>query len=171
MYPVIRHEKRHPDGSMRRYGRGYLLEPIGEVTRMYVPAGSRLVHVNGIWIPETNAISLFCPTWLFVPHFVEDAEDPRFYIDMARDVTIGDEVVSFIDLYVDIGISKIHGVTDKDDELLVRLSDGEAAQVRERRDEMLQHIALGDPLFDASSPLWHVPDEARALPPLAAETV
>src|SRR5690348_1192072 len=169
MYPVIRHEKRHPDGSLRRVGLGYLLEPIGEVTRIYVPAGSRLVHTNGVWIPDTNAVSLFCPTWLFVPHYIEDAGDPRFYIDMARDVTVTDEVLSFIDLYVDIGVSRIHGVTDKDDELLVRLSEGEAAQVRERRDELLAQIAMGDPLFDPATALWQIPDEARALPPLAAE--
>ena len=169
MYPVIRHEKRHPDGSLRRYGRGYVLPSIGEVTRVYVPAGSRQVHVNGIWIPDANAISLFCPTWLFVPHLYEDAEEPRFYIDMARDVTVTDETVSFVDLYVDIGISKIHGVTDKDDELLSRLSEGEAAQVRERRAELLAQIEVGDPLFDRASPLWEVPEEARALPPLAAE--
>ena len=169
MYPVIRHEKRHPDGSLRRAGRGYVLPSIGEVTRVYVPAGSRLVHVDGIWIPDANAISLFCPTWLFVPHLYEDPEDARFYIDLAREVTVSDDLVSFTDLYVDIGISSVHGVTHKDDELLVRLEPGEAAQVRERRTELLAQIAMGDPLFERASPLWEVPDEARALPPLAAE--
>ena len=169
MYPVIRHEKRHPDGSMRRYGRGYLLAPIGEVTRVYVPAGSRLVHVNGIWTPDTNSVSLFCPTWLFVPHLVENGDERSFYIDMARDVTVGDDVVSFTDLYVDIGIAKDDVVTHKDDELLARLDAGEAAQVRERRAEMLAQIEMGDPLFDRTSPLWEIPDEARALPPLAPE--
>ena len=169
MYGVIRHEKRHPDGSMRRYGRGYLLEPIGEVTRVYVPAGSRLVHANGIWIPDTNAVSLFCPTWLFVPHLVEKDDDRSFYIDLARDVTVSNDVVSFVDLYVDIGISKDRGVTHKDDELLTRLGDGEAAEVRQRRDDILAQIAIGDPLFDPAAALWRVPDEARALPPLAAE--
>ena len=169
MYPVIRHEKRHPDGSLRRAGRGYVLPSIGEVTRVYVPAGSRLVHVDGIWVPDANAISLFCPTWLFVPHFYEDPDDPRFYIDLAREVSVSSEGVSFIDLYVDIGVSALHGVTYKDDELLVRLDPGEAAQVRERRSELLAQIAMGDPLFDRTSQLWTVPDEARALPPLGAE--
>ena len=169
MYPVIRHEKRHPDGSLRRVGRGYVLPSIGEVTRVYNPAGSRFVHVDGIWVTELNALSLFCPTWLFVPHFIEDPDDARFYIDLAREVTVADEVASFVDLYVDIGISSVHGVTHKDDELLVRLEPGEAAQVRERRAELLAQIALGDPLFDRASPLWQVPDEARVLPPLAAE--
>lgn len=168
MYPVIRHEKRHPDGSLRRYGRGYVLEPIGEVTRVYVPAGSRLVHVNGVWTPDNNSISLFCPTWLFVPHLVENAEERGFYIDIARDVTVTNDVVSFTDLYVDIVIWN-ERVTHKDDELLVRLDPGEAAQVRERRAELLAQIAMGDPLFDRASPLWQLPDEARALPPLAAE--
>ena len=61
MYPLIRIDKRIPDGSIWQSRRAYLLPSIGGWTRTYGPQGTRWSNRLGGWTTKFEGISLFHP--------------------------------------------------------------------------------------------------------------
>lgn len=56
-------------------------------------------------------------------------------------------------------------VSEKDEEQLHRLDDREQLAVLRARDDVRTRIAARDPLFDAASEYYAVPEEVAALEP------
>ena len=54
---------------------------------------------------------------------------------------------------------------EKDEELLGRLSESEAASVRPTRDDLRTRIAREEVPFSTDASFWDVPEDAGALPP------
>jgi hypothetical protein len=167
MYPVIRLEKLHPDGSPRRIGRGYLLDEVEGITRVYTPVGTRFWHVNGVWTTETAWISAFRGGWQFVVHRSFPPGHDGFYVDVAREVRIADGVAAFIDLYVDV-LAHRGRIWEKDHEKLSALSAEEAATTLAIATDVRGKLARGEHVFHAGHRVWDRPVGAAALPPLHA---
>jgi hypothetical protein len=53
----------------------------------------------------------------------------------------------------------------KDEELLAKIDAAEAKGVLATRDRLLRAMRAGEPPFHIHHTRWHVPDDARVLPP------
>lgn len=168
MYPVVRVIKRIPDGSVWQRYQAYRLPEINGVARVYLPGGTRWWNPLGGWVTPigTHGISLFHPAHPFVIscHGPDDAK--RFYIDIVRASAITDEVIEYLDLYLDVMIDAARAVTEKDEEHLDRLAVAERVFVRRARDDVLTRISSADPLFDPRSEYFALPAGAAALGPV-----
>jgi len=170
MYPLIRVDKRIPDGSIWQTRWGYLLPPVAGWMRVYQPSGTRWSNPLGGWTAKTNGMSIFHPERSFTIACHGPNDDKRFYIDVAHGVRIRGEVLEFIDLFLDVMIDGVGGVTEKDEHQLIFLPPHERAFARAARDEVRRLIEASDPLFDPRGLFYAVPLDALSLPPAALTT-
>jgi hypothetical protein len=165
MYPLIRIDKRIPDGSIWQSRRGYLLPSIDGWTRTYGPQGTRWSNPLGGWTTKFEGISLFHPDRPFTIACSGPAGDRRFYIDIAHRVRVEPKLIEFFDLFLDVMIDASGAVTEKDEYQLIFLSEEMRAFTRGARDEVRRLIAAGDPLFDPQGVYFTRPDDTATLPP------
>ncbi len=164
MRPFIRVDKLHPNGSPRASWQGYRIADTDGAVRVWTPARTPRIHVNGRWTPDAPFVMTWVPGEPFVVACFEDADGIALYIDIVREVIITPVRIAYVDLYVDV-ILKNGVVVSKDEELLTRLDAGEAHGVLRTRDHLLRAVRAGDGPFQMNHPRWQVPDEDRALPP------
>lgn len=169
MYPVVRVQKRIPDGSVWQRYRAYRLPDVRGFARVYLPGGTSWWNPLGGWVTAAlnTGISLFHPDRPFVISCHGPAGAKRFYIDIVRASTIAAELIEYLDLYLDVMIDPAGSVSEKDEEHLHRLESAEQVTVRRGRDEVRALIAARDPLFDHASEYYALPPGAEALAPLA----
>jgi hypothetical protein len=165
MYPLIRIDKRIPDGSIWQTRWGYLLPSVAGWVRVYQPTGTRWSNPLGGWTAKTPGMSLFHPDRPFAIACHGPDDDKRFYIDMAHKVRVEPELLEFVDLFLDVMIDPQGAVTEKDEHQLVFLPSEERRFARAARDEVRRLIAQGDALFDARGPYYQLPEDAATLPP------
>jgi hypothetical protein len=168
MYPLIRIDKRIPDGSIWQARRAYLLPPIDDWTRVYGPAGTRWSNPLGGWTTEYEGVSIFHPKRPFTISCSGPVADKRFYVDVADGIRVAPDLVEFVDLFLDVMIDAAGVVTEKDEYQLAVLPAGTQAFARSARDQIRRLIDRRDVLFDPRSAYYAVPDDARPLPPSAA---
>jgi hypothetical protein len=168
VHPIVRVSKRIPDGSVWQRYRAYRLPDVQGFARVYLPAGTRWWNPLGGWVtpPGSRGVNVFHPSHPFAIscHGPEGAK--RFYIDIVRASTIAEDVIEYLDLYLDVMIDAAGSVTEKDEEHLHRLDVSEQSSVRRARDDVRARIAAKDPLFDAQSEYFALPPGAAALEPL-----
>lgn len=169
MYPLIRVDKRVPDGSIWQARRAYLLPPVNGWTRVLGPAGTRWSNPLGGWTTEHAGISLFHVDHAFTISCHGPDEAKRFYIDVAHRVRVAEALVEFVDLFLDVLIDPARSVSEKDEHQLVYLPPALRDFARRARDDVRTLIAADDPLFDPSSPYFAVPADALDLEPLREE--
>jgi hypothetical protein len=170
VYPLIRVDKRIPDGSIWQTRWGYLIPPVNGWTRVYQPIGTRWSNPLGGWTAKWDGIALFNPERAFtIAHYGSVAEK-RFYVDVAHQVSIGGELIEFMDLFLDVMIDPTGHVTEKDEYQLMFLPSNERRFAREARDEIRRLIAAHDPLFDPGGPYFDLPDDVRDLAPSTRTT-
>jgi len=169
MYPIVRVIKRIPDGSVWQRYRAYRLPDVRGAARVYLPRGTGSWNPLGGWVTDSRGINLFHSELPFTIscHGPEDAK--RFYIDVVRNSTIGDEVIEYLDLYLDVMIDAAGSVSEKDEHQLAALGPSERSGVLRARDDVRARIARGDPLFDATSEYFLLPSDALGLAGLAAD--
>ncbi|MDQ2952987.1 MAG: DUF402 domain-containing protein [Chloroflexota bacterium] len=165
MLPLIRIDKRIPDGSIWQARRGYRLPERDGWTPVYGPSGTQWSNRLGGWTQQTDGVSLFHRERPFTISCHGPDGDKRFYVDVARPARVDPWVIDFVDLFLDVMIDVARNVSEKDEHQLVALSPHEAAFARRGRDLVRRLIAEHDPLFDARSPFYVVPEDARGLPP------
>ena len=170
MYPLIRIDKRIPDGSIWQTRWGYVLPELEGWTRVYQPTGTRWSNPLGGWTAKSDGVSIFKPDRPFAIACHGPADEKRFYIDIAHRVRVEGDVLEFMDLFLDVMIDPAGVVTEKDEHQLIFLTPAERTLAREARDEVRRLIAAGDPLFDPRGPFYAVPDEATALAPSVLTT-
>lgn len=163
-HPAVRIDKLHPDGSPRASWYGYRLPDRDGAARVFRPARTRTIHVLGIWTPTEPGVSAFHPDWGFAVHRHQKDGTAHLYIDIVRAIHVRPASIEYIDLYLDVMVGP-DGVREKDEELLIRLKDDEAASVRRTRDEIRRLIDAGFPALRPDDPFWDVPAEAQRLPP------
>jgi hypothetical protein len=110
-------------------------------------------------------MSIFHPDRPFVIACHGPDNDKRFYIDIAHQVRVEEELIEFTDLFLDVMIDRAGAVSEKDEHQLIFLPPDERRFVRAARDDVRRSIAAGDPLFDPSSAYYAVPDQALGLAP------
>lgn len=170
MYPLIRVDKRIPDGSIWQARAAYVLPGHDGWTRVFAPAGTRWSNRLGGWTTEHVGISLFHPDRPFTISCHGPGEAKSFYIDIAHRVRIEPELIEFVDLFLDVLIYPPRDVREKDEHQLAALPPALRAFARNARDEVRALIDAGDPLFDPASAFYVVPEDAGVLPP-ARETL
>jgi hypothetical protein len=170
MYPLIRIDKRIPDGSIWQTRWGYLLSPIAGWTRVYQPAGTRWSNPRGGWTAKANGIALFHPDRPFTIACHGPDDEKRFYIDVAHRVRVEGDALEFVDLFLDVMIDPAGAVTEKDEHQLIFLPPQERRFARAARDEVRDLIAATDPLFDPRGPYYALPEGTAALPPSTMTT-
>lgn len=162
MYPLIRVEKRHPDGSPRAAWHGYRLPDHDGVIRVWTPPRTTRVHVNGRWTPDAPLVTAWSPGERSVAHRYDDPEGPTVYVDIVRTVEVTPHLFAYVDLYVDV-IFQFERAWTKDEELLVRLAEDEALGVTVVLEALLAAAHERRWPFDPGSPRYAVPAGARAL--------
>jgi hypothetical protein len=170
MYPLIRIDKRIPDGSIWQTRWGYLLPPVAGWTRVYQPTGTKWSNPLGGWTAKTPGISIFNPDRSFTIACHGPDEEKRFYIDVAHRIRVAGDVLEFVDLFLDVMIDPTGAVSEKDEHQLIFLAPDERRFARAARDEVRQLIAADDPLFDPGGAYYAVPEAAKALPPSTLTT-
>lgn len=170
MYPLIRIDKRIPDGSIWQTRWGYLLPPVAGWTRSYEPAGTRWSNPFGGWTTKGNGMSLFHPDHPFTIAHYGPTDPKRYYVDVAHHVRVGRDLIEFVDLLLDVMIDPSGNVTEKDEYQLLLLPPDARRFARAARDEVRRLIAAGDPLFDPHGPHYALPEGAATLPPSAMTT-
>jgi hypothetical protein len=170
MYPLIRIDKRVPDGSIWQIRWGYVLPSLDGWTRVYQPTGTRWSNRLGGWTAKTAGVSLFNPDRPFAIACHGPDDEKQFYIDIAHRVRIEGEFLEFMDLFLDVMIDPSGEVTEKDEHQLIFLTPEERRFAREARDEVRRLIAGRDVLFDPRGPYYAVPEAAQALPPSVLTT-
>lgn len=170
MYPLIRVDKRIPDGSIWQTRWGYLLPPVAGWTPVYEPAGTRWSNPFGGWISKGSGMSLFNPDRPFTIAHYGPTDPKRYYIDVAHRVRVGRELIEFVDLFLDVMIDPWGAVSEKDEHQLVFLGSDERRFARAARDEVRRLIAAGDPLFDPRGPYYELPNGAETLAPSTLTT-
>jgi hypothetical protein len=164
MYPLIRIDKRIPDGSIWQARRAYRLDPVAGWTRTFGPAGTRWSNPLGGWTTQFEGMSLFHPDRPFTIACSGPETDKRFYIDIAHRVRIEPALIEFVDLFLDVMIDASGAVTEKDEYQLVFLSGDLRAFARAARDDVRRLIAARDPLFDPRGMYFARPDNVAMLP-------
>ena len=165
MFPLIRIDKRIPDGSIWQTRRAYRLPDAEGWVRVYGPAGTLWSNPLGGWETEHDGISLFHVTRPFTISCHGPATAKRFYIDIAQCVRVTAELVEFFDLFLDVMIDASGAVSEKDEHQLAALPSDLRTFALHARDEVRRLIAARDRLFDARAPFYLLPDGAAALPP------
>ncbi len=165
MYPLIRIDKRIPNGSIWQTRWGYLIPPVDGWTRVYQPAGTRWSNPLGGWTTKGMGIALFHQDRPFAIAHYGPTDPKRYYIDVAHRVRIGRDLVQFVDLFLDVMIDPAGAVSEKDEHQLIFLPSEERRFARAARDEVRRLIAAGDPLFDPRGPFYVLPEDVRTLAP------
>jgi hypothetical protein len=80
-------------------------------------------------------------------------------------VRVGTEHIEFVDLFLDVMIDPAGEVSEKDEHQLAGLPHELRWFARSSRDEVRRLILDRDPLFDARSAYYVIPEDAKALPP------
>ena len=164
MYPLIRIDKRIPDGSIWQARLGYRLDAVGGWTRVLGPTGTRWSNPLGGWTTQHEGLSLFNAERPFTISCHGPAGAKRFYVDIAHRIRITPDLIEFVDLYLDVMIDGGRSVSEKDEHQLAVLPPELQAFARSARDEVRALIAARDALFDAASDYYRVPAEAASLP-------
>ena len=164
MYPLIRIDKRIPDGSIWQARLGYRLDPVGGWTRVLGPTGTRWSNPLGGWTTQHDGLSLFNADHPFTISCHGPAGAKRFYIDIAHRIRITPDLIEFVDLFLDVMIDGGRSVSEKDEHQLAVLSPELQAFARSARDEVRALIASRDALFDAGSAYYAISVEAAGLP-------
>ena len=164
MYPKIRVDKLHPDGSTRASWEAYRVADDDGAIRLFAPPKTHRVHVNGHWTPDTPILTTWKPGEPYVIASWEEADATELYVDIVREVIVTQERFAYVDLYVDV-MYRSGLASSKDEALLSNLDAAEAKVVLATRDRLLAAMRAGDEPFQIHHPRWHVPDDARALPP------
>jgi len=170
MHPLVRIDKRIPDGSIWQTRWGYALPPVAGWTRVYQPTGTKWSNPLGGWTAKAPGISIFNTDRPFTIACHGPDEEKRFYIDIAHRVRIRGDVLEFVDLFLDVMIDAAGAVSEKDEHQLIFLPPEERRSARGARDEVRRLIAAGDPLFDQHSPYYALPEGVEALPPSTLTT-
>jgi hypothetical protein len=170
MYPLVRIDKRIPDGSIWQARSGYLLPPIDGWIRVYQPTGTRWSNPLGGWIAKASGVSIFHPDRAFAIACHGPDDQKRFYIDIAHHVRLKGDVLEFVDLFLDVMIDPSGAVSEKDEHQLIFLPAEQRGFARAARDEVRRLIAAGDPLFDPRGPYYELPEGAESLPPCTLTT-
>jgi hypothetical protein len=170
MFPVIRIDKRIPDGSIWQSRWGYLLPGVEGWTRVFEPAGTRWSNPLGGWTTTASGIALFRPDRPFTIAHFGPADAKRFYIDVAERVRVGDELIEFVDLFLDVMIDPSGALSEKDEHQLIFLPPEQRGFARAARDEVRRLFSARDPLFDAGGPFYVLPAGAEALAPHGVTT-
>lgn len=165
MLPLIRIDKRLPDGSIWQARRSYRLPARDGWTPVFGPTGTRWSNRLGGWTTQHEGISLFHPDRAFTISCHGPDGAKRFYVDIADRVRVERELIAFVDLFLDVMIDPAGQVSEKDEHQLAVLPRELQEFARASRDAVRRLIADRDPLFDRDSPHYVVPEDARALPP------
>jgi len=165
MYPLIRVDKRVPDGSTWQSRRGYLLPSLDGWARVYQPAGTRWSNPLGGWTAETEGVAIFHPATPYTISCHGGGDGKRFYVDVAYRVRVEPERVEFVDLFLDVMVDAAGSVSEKDEHQLAILPPDLRSFALSARDEVRGLIAAHDRLFDPRSAYYAVPGDATALPP------
>ena len=165
MYPLIRIDKRIPDGSIWQARRAHLLPGVDGWTRVYSPAGTLWSNPRGTWTTQHEGMSIFHPERPFTIACHGPAEQKRFYIDIAHRVRVELALIEFFDLFLDVMIDPSGAVTEKDEYQLVFLPAALRDFARAARDDVRHLIAAGDPLFDPRSTYYALPADTATLRP------
>ena len=165
MYPLIRIDKRIPDGSIWQARCAYVLPPVDGWARVLGPAGTVWSNPFGQWTAKHEGVSLFHHERAFTIscHGLSGAKS--FYIDIAHRVRVEAKLIEFVDLYLDVMIYPPRVVLEKDEHQLVALPSALQRFARDARDEVRALIEASDPLFDPSSRYFAIPEDAAALAP------
>ena len=165
MLPIVRVVKRIPDGSVWQRYRAYRLSDVEGSARVYLPSGTRWWNPLGGWVtpPGSRGVHVFHPSHPFVVSCHGPDGAKRFYIDIVRGSAIADDVIEYLDLYLDVMIDAERSVSEKDEHQLGSLDDAERSFVRRARDDVRARIAAHDALFDAGSAYFALPPGAAAL--------
>jgi predicted RNA-binding protein associated with RNAse of E/G family len=164
MYPLIRVDKLHPDRTPRAAWQAYRIDDEGGAVRLWSPARTHRIHVNGHWIPDSPILTTWRPGDPYVIASWEEADATELYVDIIREATVTASRFAYVDLYVDVML-RDGNVSSKDEELLRRLEADEARRVLETRDALMQAMRAGEPPFTLDDARWEVAAEIRALPP------
>jgi hypothetical protein len=165
VYPLIRIDKRIPDGSIWQTRWGYLLPPVDGWIRLYQPTGTRWSNPLGGWTAKSAGVSIFHTQRPFVIACHGPVDGKRFYIDIAHRIRMEGPLLEFFDLYLDVMIDASGAVSEKDEHQLIFLSSAEQRFAREARDEVRRLIAASDPLFEPRGRYYALPEGAASLPP------
>jgi hypothetical protein len=164
MFPKIRVDKLHPDGSPRASWEAYRIDDSDGAIRLFAPARTHRIHVNGHWVPDSPILTTWKPGDPYVIASWEEVGATELYVDIVREVIVRPERFAFVDLYVDV-MYRSGEASSKDEDLLVKIEAEEATRVLATRDRLLAAMRAGEEPFRVRHPRWHVPDDARALPP------
>ena len=164
MYPLIRIDKRIPDGSIWQARRAHLLPGVDGWTRVYSPAGTLWSNPRGTWTTQHEGMSIFHPERPFTIACHGPAEQKRFYIDIAHRIRITPDLIEFVDLFLDVMTDGGRTVSEKDEHQLAVLPPELQAFARSARDDVRALIASRDALFDAGSDYYMIPADAGSLP-------
>jgi len=164
MYPKIRVDKLHADGSPRAAWEGYRIDDHDGAIRFWTPGGTPRIHVNGHWAPDSPFITAWRPGEPFVTARWEEADGMELYIDIVREVIVTPTRFAFVDLYVDV-LLKNGEVRSKDEELVSRLAPEEARSVIATRDALLASVRAGTAPWFMDHARWRVSEDVRALVP------
>ena len=163
MYPLIRVTKQHPDGSPRAVWEAYRIADADGAIRIWTPPGTVVIHVNGRWVREHPSLGTWKPGDRFVASVWEESS-LEMYIDIVREVIVTSASFTYVDLYIDV-LHRDGRTWSKDEELAVQLEAAERRTVFALRDELLRAVSAGEAPFRFGHPRWHLPADARALPP------
>jgi predicted RNA-binding protein associated with RNAse of E/G family len=164
MHPLIRVDKLHPDHTPRAAWQAYRIDDVGGAIRLWSPARTHRIHVNGHWVPDSPILTTWRPDDPYVIASWEEADATELYVDIIREATLTATRFAYVDLYVDVTL-RDGTLSSKDEELLRQLDDAEAKRVIEIRDTLMGAMRAGDPPFSLKDARWHVPADIRALPP------
>ncbi len=167
MYPLVRIDKRIPDGSIWQARRAYLIPGLLGWTRVYSPAGTLWSNPLGTWATQHDGMSIFHHERPFTIACHGPTDEKRFYIDIAHRVRVEPTLIEFFDLFLDVMIDPSGAVSEKDEHQLIFLPKALRDFTRSARDEVRRLIAAGDPLFDPRSAYYALPADS---PTLAATT-
>src|SRR5712692_550411 len=99
MYPLVRVDKLHPDGSPRAAWLGYRLPDIDGWARVWSPPHTPRAHAQwGGWTPAEALLTALSSAERFVPSLYWDPDGLTFYLDIAREVRGTDRGFAFVDL-------------------------------------------------------------------------
>ena len=165
MYPLIRVDKRIPDGSIWQTRRAYRLPDVDGWVRVYGPTGTFWSNPLGGWATEHPGISLFHPERPFTISCHGPAAAKRFYVDIMHRFRATPELVEFFDLFLDVMVDASGAVSEKDEHQLAALSPELRTFACDARDEVRRRIGARDPLFDSATPFYRLPNDAAVLAP------
>lgn len=168
MYPPVRLRKTRPDGSVRISWYGYRLADYGGFARLFAPRRTPRLHAGGSWAPDGVSIAAIDPSRPYVVHWWKDDEQVGFYVDTARSIQIADDVITYVDLFLDLSFHDGRWkVLDEEELALASPEDADAAT--RARGEVETLIRRDDEIFRFDGKLWAIPGDALELMPRSVD--